>query len=203
MSYPEIEKRFKAETADHEMTVLHADGLYRHLRFRAPDTGFYWFDLITWPGKLAFVGDGTGLTFARVEDMFTFFRNPQYGINPVYWSEKLVTDRDSVKTFSAAKFTKRVAEALTWAEETFPGVTAAWAEHTEDHDTEYEVNAREALDDFTFRPDGADYRSKPFTFTDTLEWDLRDYDWWFLWACHAIVWGIGQYDASKSALVDA
>jgi hypothetical protein len=37
-----------------------------------------------------------------------------------------------------------------------------------------------------------------FRFTDTWEWDLTDYDWQFLWCCHAIQWGIAQYDASKA-----
>jgi hypothetical protein len=37
-----------------------------------------------------------------------------------------------------------------------------------------------------------------FTFTDTWDWDLKDYGWWFLWACHAIVWGIAQYDQAKA-----
>jgi hypothetical protein len=35
-----------------------------------------------------------------------------------------------------------------------------------------------------------------FQFFDVWEWRLRNYDWWFLWSLHAIVWGIGQYDAS-------
>lgn len=38
-----------------------------------------------------------------------------------------------------------------------------------------------------------------FTFDDTWEWDFTDYDWSFLWACHAIQWGIRQYDAVKAA----
>jgi hypothetical protein len=38
-----------------------------------------------------------------------------------------------------------------------------------------------------------------FRFEDTWEWDFKDYHWWFLWACQAIVWGIQQYDAAKAA----
>jgi hypothetical protein len=38
-----------------------------------------------------------------------------------------------------------------------------------------------------------------FRFHDTWEWSFEDYDWWYLWACHAIVWGIGQYDAAQQA----
>lgn len=34
-----------------------------------------------------------------------------------------------------------------------------------------------------------------FSFEDWPAWDLTDFHWWYLWACHAILWGIQQYDA--------
>lgn len=40
--YPDDQKRFAGDTDEHQMTVLHDDGLYRHLRFKAPTTGMYW-----------------------------------------------------------------------------------------------------------------------------------------------------------------
>lgn len=198
--YSDSAARFKADTANHQMTVLHDDGLYRHLRFKSPHNSFYWFDLITWLGRLAFCGDGQAFVFARMEDMFAFFRmGSTYGINPVYWSEKLVTDPKAAESYSVEKFTAQVGEALAEAEKTHLGVTAAWAEHVEDaYDTNYEVNARQALDDFEFKPDDAPTSLKPFRFLDTWEWSLKDWDWSFLWCCHAIVWGIAQYDASKA-----
>ncbi|MCX4543831.1 hypothetical protein [Streptomyces sp. NBC_01565] len=49
--YPKIAARFARETAGHEMTVLHEDGLYRHLRFATPK-GYYAFDLVAWKHKL-------------------------------------------------------------------------------------------------------------------------------------------------------
>lgn len=36
-----------------------------------------------------------------------------------------------------------------------------------------------------------------YCFRGTWEWDFRGYDWRFLWACHAIVWGIARYDEAK------
>ncbi|WP_426734434.1 hypothetical protein [Glutamicibacter sp. 2E12] len=79
-------RRFNSATEDHQLTVLHDDGLYRHLSFRAPGSSFYWFDLITWPGNLTITGDMGTWTFRRVEDMFTFFTGY---INSGYWAEKL------------------------------------------------------------------------------------------------------------------
>jgi len=69
-------ERFKRDTKDHEMTVLHEDGLYRHLRFRKPAGGYseYWFDLVTWPGVLVIRGDMETFAFSRTEDMLAFFR---------------------------------------------------------------------------------------------------------------------------------
>ena len=66
-SYPDYDvHRFLPDVAEHKLTVLHDEGLYRHLRFQKPGTGFYWFDLITWPGNLAFKGDMGGFMFARI-----------------------------------------------------------------------------------------------------------------------------------------
>lgn len=82
-------RRFNELSAEHEMAVLHDDGLYRHLRFSRPETGVYSFDIVTWPGYLSLTGDLTsGLTFCRIEDMLEFFAGDR--INPGYWSEKLV-----------------------------------------------------------------------------------------------------------------
>lgn len=231
--YPEITKRFKRETADHQMTVLYDDGLYRHVRFCGPKHSFYWFDLVTWPGNLVFRGDGETYAFSREEDMFGFFRHgAAYGINPSYWGEKITDGRDRIKDYSEEEFTRFVAEYLIEAEPEYPGVTKAWADFLdEEFNTEHEDEARRALDEFRYgaafvatcvcgetRDFAEDYeaslwrrshqslggqhvvttgKGNPFRFYDTWEWDLKDYHWWFLWACTAIVWGIGQYDAAR------
>ena len=68
----EVHERFKKDTAEHQMTVLRDDGLYRHLRFRKPGTGIYGFDIVTWPGYLAISGDMGASMFTRLEDMIQF-----------------------------------------------------------------------------------------------------------------------------------
>src|ERR1700722_8964450 len=100
------------------MTVLHDDGLYRHLRFirmveqedgsRKP-TSFYWFDVITWPGCLTINGDMETFTFSRVTDMLEFFRGhePNYG----YWAEK-ARGGTQVRRYSDERFRQLVAEHL-------------------------------------------------------------------------------------------
>ncbi len=215
--YAPIARRFKRETKTHTMTVLLDQGLHRHVHFQ-PRTGSsaYWFDLITVPGALIFQGDGESFVFRRVRDMFEFFRsNPDRStarINPHHWSEKLTDGRNRVQTYSRKVFDQHVkdvlADARQWGDRPRGLVKAVREEILESPDADYEDSARALLSEFEFYLDEAhryDAATKPdFQFSDTWEWDLRDYDWWFLWACHAIVWGIARYDeARKTQQADA
>jgi hypothetical protein len=198
--YPEIRARFERETAEHAMTVLHDDGLYRHLRFLNPKDSAYWFEIVTWPGSLVLRGDlNDAYTFTRLADMFEFFRGKR--INPHYWAEKLGGGQRSVQEFSEDAFRKTVWMYVREEARDFRGLAKAVQEHffadTAVWNTEHEEDARAALDDFSYLPDGQG--GEPFKFEDTWEWSFNDYDWSFVWACHAIVWGIQQYDAAKAA----
>lgn len=190
MSSPDaIYSRFTRETAEHKMTVLHDNGLYRHLRFKAPNSSMYWFDLVTFPGGLLFQGDGQTFTFNRTEDMFEFFRGPVGRTNPGYWAEKVTSGREHLTEYDRDEFTARVNEALASAlDDSDPPEGLAEAIQREVLGCEeayYESGARQVLD--YFEHDG-------FKFYDTYEWDLHRPKWWFLWSLHAIVWGIAQYD---------
>lgn len=223
----DIGARFERDTANHEMTVLHDDGLYRHLRFRDPSSGFYWFDLVTWPGFLAFTGDMDGYVFTRVEDMFAFFRG--HKVKPGYWSEKVVDGRDRLKRYDEDVLEARVKEILAEYEKAHPGLATEYELDKADFDAlprerryPYDVTGkREPVEPKTpddlramvegYNADGAlSYESgarellreleDARVVADTWEWDLQTWDWQFLWACHAIVWGIGQYDAARADL---
>jgi len=205
MTRQDIAERFQRDTANHEMTVLHDDGLYRHLKFSNPERRWTsWFEIVTWPGSLAIRGDvKDGYVFVRLADMFEFFRGPVGRINPDYWSEKVVASRDSFMTYSQDLFNKQVAEDLKEAEADWPGVTKAWDEKVNgdfaEYNTEYEHDASAALNSFEYLPEG--HAGEPFRFQDSWEWQLKDFDWSYLWCCHAIVWGIAQYDAKRAPAV--
>lgn len=207
--FKETADRFSRDTADHVMAVLQDDGLYRHLRFKAPKTSFYWFDLVTWPGFLTFVGDvDPGYVFARVPDMFEFFRARSgwnhATINPGYWQEKIQTGRERLRTYSEAKFRQLLAEHTAHhAEEFGESFTDAVREKILDDDTydlSEEAGARDALNDFDYLYLGSGGLWQTFRFADTWEWDLSEYDWSYLWCCHAIQWGIDQYDKARTAV---
>ncbi len=191
--YPEIKARFLKDTAAHVMTVLHDDGLYRHLRFMNPRTREYWFDLITWPGRLAICGDvGDDYVFSRLPDMFRFFRaDRRWGINPHYWAEKLGGGRKSVQEYSEELLRQRVVEQFV-NDARWGGVPAGTGKQLRmwvlDEDLGDEHTARNVLEDFAYQG---------YEFKDVWEWDFHDYEWSFLWCCHAIAWGIARYDKVK------
>lgn len=189
-------KRFARDTADHEMTVLHDDGLHRHLRFRGPEHSFYWYELITWPGHLAVGGDVDYWVFRRVEDMFTFFRRNgnQHGINPGYWSEKLQDGRERAQTHSAEVVKRRVMEELKHLP--VPNLTDVQREarrellaRIEDGDGQWPETTHEMLTD----------AQDAGLIADFWEWRTKDWDWSFLWCCFAIVGGIAAYDKATAS----
>ncbi len=186
-----VAKRFAADIAEHQMTVKHDDGLYRHLHFRRPSNGFYWFDLVTWPGSLAIRGDFNGYMFTRLADMFEFFRGDGGSVNPHYWSEKAEHGRPSTKAYSVDAFKQYVLDDLKHLVEGNPELAAkAEKDILAEIEEGYVATESDARDVLTrWERDGA--------FSDTWEWDLTDFEYGFLWCCHAIVWGIAQYDAAR------
>lgn len=199
--YPAAAARFAADTRGHEMTVLFEQGVYRHLRFASPDCSGYRFDLHTSPNRLMFHGEPGTYVFSvyPTEDMFQLFRESSVGDQPNfgYWNEKLIAWSEPAIQFSCDLFDEKVAEELAKAEEFFPGVTAAWKSFVEaDYNTEYAEVAREALAAFEYLPEGQ--WGEAWRFRYTSEWKLDDYDWRYLWACHAGLWGANQYCAAKA-----
>lgn len=190
--YPKQYQQVISEVTDHQMEVLHSDGLYRHVRFAAPGTRIWSFDLITWPGYLTIVGDiGNGYTFTRSPDMFTFFDIGQADghINASYWSEKIAARRD-VMTYSEDRFTEHVNETV--------------EEHAKDLDPKDAARLREEVKDdvlsWAFSEPDALNAWEQFAFQGQSLGDLDgawwlDYDHHFLIAVHAILWGVKKYHA--------
>jgi hypothetical protein len=211
----EISQRFVKEVAEHELTIAHDDGLYRHLKFRHTGkcySGYYWFDLVTVPGALFFQGEGDGFAFRCTEDMFELFRDSAYVGRPNvgYWAQKLAGPTgQQVMNYSPEKLKAWLADVVREATEDgrLPGLPAAVREEileAEEFGWEDETAARALLERFRYYDpvDGetaaARHRRCPdFEFSDLWEVSFRDYDWWFLWALEAILWGIGKYDETR------
>ena len=184
------------------MQVLRDDGIYRHIRFRRNLTLCMYFDLITWPGYLAYAGDMGCYVFSRLPDMFEFFRdgrskkNSALYVDHEYWAEKVnAADRDGVKKFSKEAFREAI-------ENHFANTV-----DDEDYDvfrrgklwTEIESHVLNMADDgeHEARRAAIDFEHDGYKFTDFWEVDCQDYTYRFVWCCYAIAWGIQKYDYSK------
>lgn len=213
---------FRSSTRHHALAVVRDDGPYRHLRYLhdkaecaaagargekpcGPVGSAYWFDIVTWPGNLAFTGDMGSYLFGRTtsEDMLAFFRGQR--ANPGYWAEKVkAADPDAgIRRYSEQVFLRDVADEAAGYEDAFPGLTAAVHAAVTDElfNAESEDQAREFLNDFEYRPgdgDVPDDAPLAFRFANAWEWDLRDFAFHYLWCCHAITWGIARYDEAKA-----
>lgn len=65
---------FKKSTARHQLTIVHDDGVHRHLHMGELGTRNWSWDVITWPGHLATSGDvADGYVFAHQHDMLDLF----------------------------------------------------------------------------------------------------------------------------------
>ena len=216
MSYKCTEERFLNDVARHQISIIQDDGLYRHVRFKRPDSGTYYFDLITWPGRLCFTGDMGTNVFSRIEDMFAFFRTGKndwnyrengLSINPQYWAEKLLSESrfGGHREFDEEKF-----------ESTLKELVIQWIKAHRDSTSKDE--RRELWEEFEstvlcadgdsggYRKTAAAYdfyhtvnAKHSFSFSDCWEYDFTCYTHHYIWCCYALAWGIKKYDEAKAA----
>ncbi|MCB5280482.1 hypothetical protein [Arthrobacter sp. ES1] len=202
---------FQENSADHQLTVLHEHGLYRHIRMAEPGTRMWSWDIVTWPGHLATSGDiadglnltefvtsADGLTFSREPDMIRDFFGRMRGNRPYYadgapsldfryWAEKLQGDqRQTAKAYVHENFIRFVTETLTERRE--DGYDASLTQERVDELIdevkqleEYEAAARDWL------------AAHDDEFPDSWENDFKDYTFHFQVACYAINAAVQAY----------
>ena len=188
---------FRKDVANHEMFVKLDQGVYRHIVFQQPTHGYlHRFEIVTTPWRLMITGDMGTWVFARLEDMFEFFRTDHGGINVSYWAEKLQNGThgcsDAAKVYDGGTYRTRLIDSL-------DGYTLTKAKRKAiikelkslDFNDEHWILSQ--INDFSF--DG-------FSFQDVWEIDMKIYSYHFIWCCYAIAWAIQQYDAKKRAEVD-
>lgn len=198
-----VEERFRTAVAEHKMTIVSETGLSRQITFKKPTSYNYHFHITTWPGYLAITGDAGSYVFARLPDMFEFFRGD--GINPSYWGEKLqAVDRTGgYREFSENLFHEAIKSDFDqWRfsdgdeEEEKAAKQAAWAALQESDLSEDSVP--ESTEDAIRRAMDYECPVSGNTFGDFWDHDMQDHTFRFLWCCHAIQWAIAQYDATMS-----
>lgn len=206
MSRTEVLANFTKDTATHALTIIRDDGIYRHLRFKRPDSGVFHFDVITWPGHLAVTGDMGASVFSRLDDMFQFFRDDdgELGINPGYWSEKLVANDGDAQNFSSERFKQLIRERYDCHIKEHSGDDSEkpeWADELWDDLTESVLGAESAESAYSAMSEfSGDYGDSHFEFTDIHDYSrsMLEYDYHLLWRMFAIVYAIRAYDAAKA-----
>ncbi|WP_354214561.1 hypothetical protein [Arthrobacter sp. UYCo732] len=191
-------KMFKIDTSDHMMEVPLDQGLYRHLRFRKPGTGLYWYDIITAPGQLTFRGDMGTYVFSRSEDMLAFFENSGGRINPTYWAEKLQAQdvHSPAREYSRDVFVRYVIEDFWNSRENLDNAVDVWREIREELLDEYGPSGDKSLAISA----AMEFRHGGFEFYDVTDWRLTAFSHHFLYSLHAIVDGIRQYREHATSL---
>lgn len=187
---------FLRHVEGHELTVHLDDGVHRHLTFRRKETINRYFNITTWPGYLTISGDMGCYVFARLPDMFEFFREKE--INPSYWGEKLqaTSKFESYREFSEPLYRRAVVyDFKIYYPPGTPGRMEAWKDFRwELLDQFSPASAGEAIDAVHsyVDPEG---ESK---FQEFWDHNLEDYTYHFIWCCRAIQWAVERYDEYKA-----
>lgn len=188
-------ERFQDTISEHRLTVIHDDGLHRHLSFARPQSSDRYFNITTWPGFLCISGDMGCYVFQRTEDMFQFFRSDDLAINPGYWAEKLQSGPSGApdeitKEWMPDKFQSEI-------ERWFKDATEDWSEEDKAvawEDVESEVLS-EADNEWLAIYAAMEFRFEDKElFQDFWEVDCKQWKSHYLWCCYAIVWAIQQYE---------
>lgn len=182
------EQHFLNDVSGHTMKVVHDNGVHRHLRFDNNGSAICHFNITTWPGYLCVSGDMGCYVFARIPDMFLFFRsdNDKLTINPDYWSEKCYAiDKNGLETFNPETLKARI---RAWMDDCSADEELRTAVERNvmcaAHDGEHEAISAA----MSFSHHGC------CVFQDFWEVNCKEYTFQFIWCCYAIVWGIRQYD---------
>lgn len=191
----EIHDRFIHDIRDHVMTIQLDQDCHRHLRLAIPGSSNQHFNIVTWPGYLSISGDMGSYTFARTQDMFGFFRDPDMTnkINCQYWHEKAVAiDRDGgPKQFSKEKFRDAVLED-----------SAEWQVRLGDaskimEEIQYNVACTDVSNIHEAHTRVRDFEASDGNHFQDFDYNLMEWSFHFQWVLKAIVWAIKQYDLEK------
>lgn len=201
-------ERFQRDVRDHELTIVLDQGLHRHIMLSRPGSNYYRFHITTWPGYLAISGDCGSYTFARLRDMFEFFRDEtgQNRINEGYWAEKLqAVDRHGKASELDDEAYKDALRGDLKAHFQSENLSLSQAKDV----------VRDMRDECLFDPADShenaiqtvmDYRC-PVTdrrpFREFYDHRLDRASFRLVWCMRAIVWGIKQYDLAKQGRTQA
>ena len=184
-----IKTRFLKDVKSHTMSVEMDNGVHRSLKFSRDNSSTYYFRINTWPGHLCISGDMGTYVFARLPDMFEFFRGDELRINEGYWAEKL----QSISCFGSKE--GRVKEYDEDA--TIANIKEMFRDRRTKKDTE---KKKEIIEDLRGCSDTREATDKLYHHGIEDPWDYvsQKYTSYMQWSLYAIRWAIMQYDKPKA-----
>lgn len=177
----DVKKVFLGHVENHTMAIELDNGVFRSIKFSRDGSSVFYFRITTWPGHLCISGDMGTYVFARLSDMFTFFRGDTLEINIGYWTEKL----QSISRFGSTDGSAHEFD----PEGTYESVKEDAEEHGKGEEAKGLLecsSAQEALAaiEEMGMQDGWEYLSTKPTFH-------------IVWCLYAIRWAIMQYDQQQ------
>lgn len=196
MKHPTKES-FLRDVAEHELRILRDDGAYRHIQGRKKDgCSSHYFNIVTWPGSLAFNGDMGTFVFERNSDMFAFFRRGELTIDEYYWLQKCtgVCRTDGLFKFDADAvhdYCKDAIDESECSDEQKANLKERVGEEVSNCD-----DAHQVIDDLReFEAnDGKTIFDEPHNWPSFQTPSFRA-----IWCLYAIVWAIARYDELRKA----
>lgn len=168
----DVKRRIATDLAKHQITQIHAKGVYGHWKCQEPGTWINGFNIVTWPGSLCYTGDmGEYLFQKRGTDMIAFMRGSAMSYS--YAAEKCTAHgRDEISEFRKEVFNEILEDELREypdSKEKIDDIRASYSCHDENP-----YIARQAM-----------YESNLW---DCEVPDCEEYTFHFLFALHAIKW---------------
>ena len=190
-----IKADFLNDTKGHKLTVVQDSGLFRHLTVKRPESGVYGYNITTWPGYLCISGDMGCYVFARLDDMFEFFRSDKLEINAGYWGEKLQ---------AVAKTGRRSGDAMEFNQvATANSVLECWKDDKKEYRRIKNELSRLLHNDCEDDRAAMEIMQGIDGLHDAWDYLVYDYTLHFQWCLYAIVYAIQQYDKAKSTAPSA
>jgi hypothetical protein len=136
--------------------------------------------------------------FARLPDMFEFFRDDEGHINPSYWAEKLQADQ---RGSGHMEFSERL-----YRRAIVSDFKAHYLQGTPERmriwrDVRYELldwSQPSTVEQAVANAIAYNDHKGDSPFNEFWDHRLEDYTYHFIWCCRAIVWAIERYDEYKA-----
>ena len=169
----EVKRRIGNDLANHQITLLHNEGLYRHWRCRKPGTSNLGFDVITWPGFFCVTGDMGEYLFSRVADMLPFMHRSCMSYE--YAAEKCLAHDGKLEEFDPERLTE-------WLDELEKEAQA-------ENDTESLEKINEVRDAYSqYEIESDAFKAIYESGLDSDPPRFKRYTYHFLWVLYAIKW---------------